>query len=231
MGPVVRIKYQGRRVRLIGTGPRKYQLFQLAQVGVRAIKARVAQGVGSDDTAMPPLKSARRMRWSKSQNRYVEYGAADSSRFGYAARKRRAGLKPVRDLVGPGEDGGHMLDALRVTSASETRATIDISTRMGRVKARANEQRAPWFGFSGKDVRTMMEAARKIWGQSVAAFQAQFRGAGAAANAQVPIWLDPLGISGRAGLVSNFRPTLAGRMADRLGQKYGRQYNVRRRAA
>jgi hypothetical protein len=230
MGPVIRIKYQGRRVRLIGHGPRKYQLFQLAQVGVRSIKARVAQGIGSSDTAMPALKSSRRMRWSKSQNRYVEYGAADSSSFGYAARKRRAGLKPMRDLVGPGEDGGHMLDALRVTSASETKATIDISTRMGRVKARANEQRAPWFGFSGKDVRTMMEAARKIWGQNISAFQANFRGAGGAANAQVPIWMDPLGISGRAGLVSNFRPTVAGRMADRLSSHYGRSYNMRRAA-
>jgi hypothetical protein len=235
MGPVIRIKYQGRRVLLIGTGPRKYQLFQLAQVGVRSIKARVAQGIGSDDTPMPPLKSRRRMRWSKSRQQWVEYGVADSSRFGYAARKRRAGLRPMRDLTGPGTDGGHMLDALRVTSASETRATIDISTRSGRLKARANEQRAPWFGFSGRDVRTMMETARKIWGQNVAAFQAQFRGVGTRANNEVPVWMDPLGISGRAGLVSNFRPTLAGRMADKLagkyGRQYGRQYGGRRRAA
>lgn len=242
--PVVKIKWEGRQVRLIGFGPRKYQLFRLARVGVQSIKSRVSQGIGSDDTAMPPLKSSRRMRWSKKQQRYVEYGTADSSTFGYARRKRDMGLKPIRDLFGPGvgwtgsgssrkqrTGSSHMMDALRVTSASDTRATIDISTADARMKARANEQRAPWFGFSGRDTRNMLIESRRIWGENIEAFQAQFRGVGARANNEVPVWMDPLGISGRSGLVRpGFHPTYAGMMAEKLSAKYGRTY-TRRRAA
>lgn len=224
--PVIRIKYQGRRVRLIGFGPRKYQLFALAQAGVRSIKARVSQGIGSSDAPMPPLKGKQRSRYSEKQQRWVTFGPAE---YGWPREKRKAGLNPIRDLTGTGADGGHMLDALRVTSASDTRATIDISTRKGRLKARSNEQRAPWFGFSGRDVRSMMEAARKIWGQNVEAFGAQFRGVNARANAEVPIWMDPLGISSRIGQRSS-NPSVAGRIADKLSRHYGRNYSPRRAA-
>lgn len=224
--PVIRIKYQGRRVRLIGFGPRKYQLFALAQAGVRSIKARVAQGIGSSDVSMPPLKGKQRSRYSEKQKRWIPFGPPE---YGWPREKKKAGLNPIRDLTGKGDDGGHMLDALRVTSASDTRATIDISTRKGRLKARANEQRTPWFGFSGKDTRNMLEAARKIWGQNIAEFRANFAGVGARANAEVPIWMDPLSISSRIGQRSS-NPSVAGRIADKLSRHYGRSYGTRRAA-
>jgi len=227
LGPVFKVAWEGRKIRMYMPGPRSYQMAALAQVGVNSIKARVAQGVGSSDTAMPPLKVRRRRRWSKSRQAWVEYGAIDA---GYPRIKRRAGLKPIRDLYGMGvgwtgkdpkgklrKGSSHMIDALRVTSASPTQARIDITTGDARTKARANEKLAPWYGFSGKDVRAMLEASRKIWGSNVAAFTAGFRGAGRAANSQVPVWMDPLGVGARAS-----QPTIAGQMADRIQTLFGR---------
>ena len=240
IGPVTTVKYNGRKVRLIGFGVRKYQLFRLGNVGVASIRERLSRGVGSNDQQMPPLAVRRRRRWSKKQEKWVEYGDAN---VGYARDKRRAGLSGIRDLYGMGvgwtgsgrkqrqrKGKSHMLDALRVVSASETQARIDISTADARIKARANEQRSPWFGFSGRDVRNLLVASREIFGEVVSELRTNFAGAGRAANAAVPVWMDPLGISSRAGMVRNFRPTLAGQMADRLSSRYGRNYNIRRAA-
>lgn len=239
-GVVTTIKWNGRRVRLMGFGVRKYQLFRLGNIGVESIKERLSRGVGSNDQQMPPLKFTRRKRYSKKQQKWVEYGAADS---GYPREKAKAGLSGIRDLYGLGvgwtgsgsrrrqrKGSSHMLDALRVVSASETQARIDISTADARIKARANEQRSPWFGFSGRDVRNLLMASREIFGEVISELRTNFAGAGRAANAAVPVWMDPLGIASRAGMVRNFRPTLAGQMADRLSRRYGRSYNLGRAA-
>lgn len=239
MGPIIKVKYQGRRVRLIGFGPRKYQLFRLAQIGVASIKARVSRGVGSNDQQMPPVSNKRERqfkRFSKRQNRWVTFGRELPS---YADTKG----SNIRNLYGPGigwtgsgkkrrlrKTESHMLDELRVTSASSTRATIDISKADARIKARANEQRAPWFGFSGRDVRNLTVASGQIFGEMVSELRTNFAGVGRAANNEVPRWMDPLGISSRAGMVSNFRPSLAGQMAAKLESRYGRRYNLKRAA-
>lgn len=235
-GPTFAVKYDaptkvqfgGKTIRMYMPSPRAWQMAELGQEGVNSILTRVAQGIGSDDAAMPPLKATRRARWSTKQQKWVEYGQAKSY---YAERKQRAGLRPIRDLYGMGVGwtgkslkrgrvrGGtsHMLDALRVTSASPTQARIDITTRDARTKARANEQRAPWFGFSGRDVRNLHAAAQRIWKENIADFRVRMSGGGS-------VWMDPLGISSRAGMVSNFRPTLAARESARLSARYGRNY-------
>ncbi len=224
-----KVAWRGKTIRMYMPSPRAYQMAELGQVGVDSIKARVSGGIGSNDSAMPPLKATRRARWSTKQQKWVEYGEAKSY---YAERKRRAGLNPIRDLYGLGvgwtgrslkygrvrKAASHMLDALRVTSASPQQARIDITTRDARIKARANEQRAPWFGFSGRDVRNLHAAAQQIWGHNIAEFRVRMSGGGS------PVWMDPLGISSRAGIVSNFRPTLAARESARLSARYGRNY-------
>ena len=71
-------KFRGSKITLAGYGFRKYQMVQLGQVAVGAVKARVAKAVGSDDAAMKPLA-----------DRYKTWKAAK-------------GMNPIRDLTGPG---------------------------------------------------------------------------------------------------------------------------------
>ena len=239
-GPSFKVKYdtpskvtwQGKQIRMYMPSPRAWQMAELGQAGVDSIRARVAQGVGSNDSAMPALKATRRARWSTKQQRWVEYGQAKSY---YAEKKQQAGLNPIRDLYGMGvgwtgrslkrgrvrSGSSHMLDAMRVTSVSPQQARIDITTRDARMKARANEQRAPWFGFSGRDVRNLHAASQKIWGQNVGEFRVRMAGGGSS-----PVWMDPLGISSRQGTVANPRPTLAGQISSRLSARYGRSYGL-----
>jgi len=226
LGPVFKVAWEGRKIRMYMPGPRSYQMAALAQVGVNSILARVSRGVGSDDAAMPQLKNKKGRAYGKYwKGKWIEFGPETP---GYADMKGSR----VRNLRGAGvgftgskkkgnfkyrKGETHMLDALRVTSASPTQARIDITTQDARIKARANEQRAPWFGFSGRDVRNLLEASRKIWGSNVASFTAGFRGVNRAANSQVPVWMDPLGIGARAS-----QPTIAGQMADRIQTLFGR---------
>jgi hypothetical protein len=188
---VTRVKHNGRRVRLAGFGPQKYQMFALAQAGVKSIKARVMGGIGSDDAPMKPLKVMQKgSRFSKSQGKVVEFDYGNA----YAAAKRRAGLKPIRDLVGFGRDG-HMLDDFRVTYADPRLAKADITRAPSRVKARGNEARSPWWGFSGRDVRNLVEASKKIFGEVLDGIRLGLQ----AGNRRAPIWMDPVGIGLNAG--------------------------------
>jgi hypothetical protein len=84
--------------------------------------------------------------------------------------------------------GAHMLDNFTVRSATETSVRLDISAQWARDRARANEQRAPWFGFSPKDIRSVMLAAQQIFHANVTSLAAQLRGEKAG------FWMDPLGM-------------------------------------
>jgi hypothetical protein len=173
------------------------QMMTLALYGIQLILDRTAKGIGSDDAYMPALKQPKRKtRWSISQKKVVEYGTQDT---GYPAFKRKLGLKPVRDLRGPGGqvatrsdttgrkwylrsgslgartrvtglsgERGHMLDDIRVNYVDDKRVTIDISTRASRIKARANEERAPWWGWSPSDMRKLMSRAAEIFPMGIA---------------------------------------------------------------
>jgi len=213
IGIVTKTTYNGRPVRLHGiVGLRTYQMLDLGWAGVNSIKDRVSRGVGSSDAAMPPLKAKPRKRYDAKQKKCVEFG--ESARSGYKARKVLMGLKPIRDLAGPGvgwtgkgqkrrERRGphHMLDDLRVTSASATEARIDITKEDSRMKARANEQRAPWYGFSGKDLRNILELAQKMFDGNVSELEAQFHGPARGGVTQMP------------GSIQSRTASRAGRMA------------------
>lgn len=144
-----RIKYNGGKVKLVGEGPDKYTWFQLGQFAIRTIRDRVARGVGSDDSQMPAL--------SGRGSAVTRDGKFVRQRPGYREQKQRAGGKPIRDLYGKGNQGGHMLDNLRVREATPTSVRMDITSRWGRIKARANDKRSPWFGFSPRDQRIVLE--------------------------------------------------------------------------
>jgi hypothetical protein len=116
------------------------QMHALAQLGVDLIKERVSRGVGSSDTAMPGLKRH------------------------YAIRKTRAGAGNRRNL----RLTGAMLDNLTVRSVSASQARMDITSARERIKARANEKRAPWFGWSARDLAALAKAGEQLFRLNVA---------------------------------------------------------------
>jgi hypothetical protein len=179
-------KFHGSKITLAGYGFRKYQMVQLGQVAVGAVKTRVAQGVGSDDASMKAL--------------------ADR----YKKLKTKAGLTPIRDLTGPGSrtyvdtskkhhgtirtiraESAHMLDNFTVRYADEQTVRMDISAQWARIRARANERRAPWFGFSPNDIRTIMNSARVMFGVNITDLAVKLR-----AQRGSAVWMNPNGIAG-----------------------------------
>jgi hypothetical protein len=145
---------------------------RLGDFAIKTIRERVARGLGSSDQPMPPLTKR------------------------YAIQKSKLRLGNKRNLMGTGEQGGHMLDALRVTYVDQRSCKIDITTRDARMKARANEQRSPWIGFSPSDRAKILSEFKRLFGTvaiDAGKFLASFRGLGGAK------WMDPLGLrnSGR----------------------------------
>jgi hypothetical protein len=118
-----------------------FQMQRLADVGLRSVKARAKAGIGSDDTAMPPLTR------------------------GYAAVKSRKGGAPLRDL----HLTGAMLDNLTVRAVNEENVRIAFTESLARTKALANEQRYPWLGWAPSDVRVILAEAQKMLKDSVSA--------------------------------------------------------------
>lgn len=133
------------------------QMQRLGDLSIAVMLDRVARGVGSDDNPMKPLN------WR------------------YAKFKGRTGLPQVRNLQGPGI-GGHMLDNLSVRQATMNSVRIDMTSRSARIKAAANEKRAPWYGWSPNDAAMIVEAA-----------QAMARGNLREVTGEqgLPIWMDP----------------------------------------
>jgi hypothetical protein len=121
------------------------QIRELAEYGIQLQKDQVAAGLGSDGTPMPPLKVAKR-RFVARQN-----GVAQFSR------------NKIRNLYGTGVEGGHMLDFIRVNYLDDQRATIAITSTHQREKARGNERRAPWWGWSPDSVRKLTAKAAEIF--------------------------------------------------------------------
>jgi hypothetical protein len=105
---------------------------------------------------MPPLKSRT---WAKVQ---ADGTIKTGNRPSYANFKIRVGLKPIRDLRGPGA-GGHMLDAIRINYLDDKRAGFSITTEPSRTKAKANEKRAPWWGWSAASVAALGKFAGDIY--------------------------------------------------------------------
>ena len=153
-----RIKFgSGRKITVFGQlGFDVRQMLQLGNYGVSLIRDRVSRGIGSNDQTMPPLKQSKARRYSISQKKLVEYGDLLPR---YAKYKQRVGAKPIRDLKLTGE----MLGNIAVRSVSANQARIDISSNIQRIKARRNERRSPWWGWSPKDLAKLAFAARETF--------------------------------------------------------------------
>jgi len=132
------------------------QLRELAEYGIQLQKEQAAAGLGSDGAPMPPLKSSSRRVFASRQNGVAQF--------------RTLRGKTLRDLRtdGAGTGGSHMLDDIKINFMSDKQCTYGISTRLGRIKALANEQKAPWYGWSPDSVRKMTIRAGEIFGTGMA---------------------------------------------------------------
>jgi hypothetical protein len=142
---------------------------EIGEFAIRTVKDRVAQGIGSDDAPMPPLKVSRRAGID------VNIHGKQRTIRSYAQWKSAHGLKPIRDLMGAGADGGNMLDNLSVRTVSGSSATISLTARKARAKALANERRAPWLSFSDSDQKAIAAFAGKAFGVVVEIAAASIR--------------------------------------------------------
>jgi hypothetical protein len=143
---------------------RAEQLKQLADYGIALQIAQARGGLGSDGQRMPALKGGSRAIFVASVN-----GRAQFTRKTYADWKAAHGLQGVRDLYGPGK-GGHMLDDIRINYLDDRQASIAITSKTSRDKARGNEKRAPWWGWSPDSVRKLTSAAAEIFQTGVAEY-------------------------------------------------------------
>ena len=142
---------------------RAEQVKQLAEYGIALQVGQARAGVGSDGQQMPPLKGGG------SHSVFVARvgGRATFARKTYADYKAAHGLSPVRDLYGPGI-GGHMLDDIRINYLDHKKATIAITTTKSRQKARANEQKAAWWGWDQQSMKKLSEFSAQLFGATVA---------------------------------------------------------------
>lgn len=156
------VKFSGNPVGGLGLGSdaffRKIQMQRLGEFALKTVVDRTKKGVGSDDTAMPALKQGKVMQFAGRAN-----GRAQFRNIGYAGWKAQHGLQPIRDLVGDGRQGGHMLDNPSVRSVSETSVRMAFTSRSARVKALANEKRSPFWSFSEADQKKILEFANGLF--------------------------------------------------------------------
>lgn len=111
------------------------QMFNIGNVGVASVKARVSAALGPTDSAAKPL------------TRY------------YAIKKTKLGKGNRRNLTLTGA----MLRNFMVRTVSERRAVAANTTRKDREKARANEALQPWVVLSPKNKQVVTNATRQIF--------------------------------------------------------------------
>jgi hypothetical protein len=136
---------------------RAEQIKQLADYGIVLQIAQARAGLGANGSPMPPLKGSTHAVFVASVN-----GRARFTRKTYADWKAAHGLQPIRDLYGAGK-GGHMLEDIRINYLDDKRATVAITSKLGRDKARGNEKRAAWWGWSPDSIRKMREVSAQIF--------------------------------------------------------------------
>lgn len=149
------------KLRPINPGALSFTSQQMARLGafsIDRIRDRAARGIGSNDAPMKPLNA------------------------GYAKYKARWGV-PVRNLIGTGRDGGHMLDNITVRNAQTNSVRIDITSQKARVKAASNERRSPWYGWSAADASAILDLAMQAAHGNISEIIAE-RG--------LSVWMDPL---------------------------------------
>ena len=148
---------------------------KLGQFSLQTVKARVARGVGSDDSPLPALKHGRGVEFDSSVNGRARF----RPKQGYATWKSGHGLEPIRDMHGDGSQGGHMMDNFTVRTATDRRFTIAFTQRKQRQKALGNERRTPFLSFSADDERRIIEYARNLFSTGVEVLRRSSNGSGA----------------------------------------------------
>lgn len=164
----IRVKTSTGKITLAGFGPEKYQMLGWGKFAVNVVKERVRAGIGSDDSPMKDLKPS------------------------YAKFKAKTGKIAIRNLT----FSGAMLDNLQVRYADPSKVRADITSRLGRIKARTNERRTPWFGFSRSDEKKVFTEGTRLFTGNIRNIGIKLRANGALGRR--PIWLDPLGIKASA---------------------------------
>lgn len=102
-------------------------LLRIGAKAIELIQKRVSHGLGLTDRKMKPL--------SKS----------------YAARKRKLGQPPIRNLM----FSGSMLGSMTIIQASDNKVVIGFTRQAEVRKAAGNQSRSPWFGISPKDEQSL----------------------------------------------------------------------------
>ena len=157
------VKLSGANV--AGLGVNSAQLFRRAQMEaigkecIKAIRRRSALGKGSDDSAFPALSA--KYSAIKHNGKFVR------QRVPYAQWKAKRGLQPIRDLVGTGKEGGHMLDNLTVRSVTDSTVRMSFTQRKARAKAIANERRTPFLSIDGSVESAVIKMAKQMFGAQI----------------------------------------------------------------
>ncbi len=131
--PSVRI-YQKKQIRLDLLNVKQTAMFKIGNVGVAAVKNRVAAVQGPADSTAKPLTKR------------------------YAIWKSKLGRGNRRNLTFTGD----MLRNFQVRTVSENRAKASLSTRKDRIKAWVNQKIEPWVVFSPKNKAAVVEATRRV---------------------------------------------------------------------
>ena len=130
--------YQKKQIRLDRLNFKQHQMFKIGNVGVAAVKNRLAAAQGPTDAPAKPLTKR------------------------YAIRKTQLGKGNRRNLMLTGD----MLRNLLVRTVAENKAKASLSTRKDRIKAWANQKIEPWLVFSPQNRAAVVEAARRVMAES-----------------------------------------------------------------
>ena len=126
--------YQKKQIHLDRLNFRQQAMFKIGNVGVAAVKNRLAAAQGPTDSSAKPL--TRR----------------------YAIQKTKLGRGNRRNLMMTGD----MLRNFQVRTVSDNRAKASNSTRKDRLKAWLNQKIEPWVVFSPKNKAAVAESARRV---------------------------------------------------------------------
>jgi hypothetical protein len=126
--------YQKKQIRLDLLGFRQAQMFKIGNVGVAAVKNRLAAAQGPTDSPAKPLTKR------------------------YAIWKTRLGKGNRRNLMLTGD----MLRNFLVRTVNDNRATATNSTRKDRIKAWVTNKIEPWVLFSSKNKTAVVDATGRV---------------------------------------------------------------------
>ena len=126
--------YFKKQVRIDHLTFRQQAMFHIGNLGVAAVKNRLAAAQGPDDGTAKPLTKR------------------------YAIRKTQLGLGNRRNLMLTGD----MLRNFMVRSVTDNKARASNSTRKDRLKAWLNQKIQPWVVFSPKNQKAVKDGAQKV---------------------------------------------------------------------